>query len=305
MPRPIAVLLLLICTSLWGLAFVSQKVAMEHMQPLTFAGVRYVLGACLVLPLAIWEYRKMRASGATVSRKQWVQVAILSLAFFFGVWLQQAALLTTSITNGGFITSLYVIFTPIVTYVTLRARPHPIIYVGAPLALFGIYLLTGANLNSFTFGDLQLLLCAVCWGVQVAMLGELVRQTGMPIFISTINFWATAILALGGAFVLETPDLSGIAAGWLPIVYSGVGSTAIAFTLQAIGQRYVPPANAAIVLSSESLFAAAFGAWLLHERLPPLGYLGAAIIFVAIVTVEIVPALRKRRAAMLTVRQSN
>src|SRR5690606_29351504 len=161
--------------------------------------------------------------------------------------------------------------------------------------LTGIYLLTGADLRSFVIGDLQLLLCAVCWGIQVAMLGELVRQTGMPIFVSTINFWATAILALGGAFVLETPTWSGIAGGGMAIGYSGGCSTAIAFSLQAIGQRYVPPANAAIVLSSEALFAAAFGAWLLHERLPPLGYLGAAIIFVAIVTVELVPALRKRR----------
>ncbi len=305
MPRPVAVLLLLICTALWGLAFVFQKAAMEHMQPLTFAGVRYVLGACLVLPLAIWEYRKTRATGVTVSRKQWIQIGVLSLAFFLGVWLQQVALLTTSITNGGFITSLYVIFTPIVTYLMLRTRPHPIIYVGAPVALVGIYLLTGANLNSFTLGDLQLLLCAVCWGVQVALLGELVRQTGMPIFISTINFWATAVLALGGAFALESPNLSGIAAGWLPIVYSGVCSTAIAFTLQAIGQRYVPPANAAIVLSAESLFAAAFGAWLLHERLPPLGYLGAATIFTAIITVELVPAWRKRRSSPPILRQSN
>lgn len=305
MPRPVAVLLLLICTALWGLAFVFQKAAMEHMQPLIFAGVRYLLGACLVLPLAIWEYRRKAATGFMLSRRQWAQIAVLSLAFFLGVWLQQVALLTTSVTNGGFITALYVIFTPLVTFVLLRSRPHPIIYVGAPLALVGIYLLTGADFGSLTPGDLQLLLCAVCWGVQVALLGELVRQTAMPIFISTLNFWATAILALGGAFVLETPSLSGIAAGWMPIVYSGVCSTAIAFTLQAIGQRYVPPANAAIVLSSESLFAALFGAWLLHERLPPLGYLGAAIIFVAIMTVELVPAWRRRRSAAPILRQSN
>jgi drug/metabolite transporter (DMT)-like permease len=295
MNRPIAVGLLVLCTALWGMAFVFQKGAMQHMQPLTFAGVRYVLGSFLVLPLAIWEYRRRTAAGVVITREQWVRIAILSVAFFLGVWLQQVALLTTTVTHGGFITSLYVIFTPVVTYITLRKRPHPIVYLGAPMALVGIYLLTGARLDGFTIGDWQLLLCAVCWGVQVSMLGALVRETGMPIFVSTINFFATAILATGLAFVLETPTIGGITGGWIPILYSGICSTAIAFTLQAIGQQYVPPANAAIILSGEALFAALGGALLLNERLPPIGYLGAAVIFVTIVLVELVPALRGKR----------
>ena len=113
MTRPVAVGLLLLCTALWGLAFVFQKGAMDHMEPLTFAGVRYVLGAFLVLPLAIWEYRRRVAEGIVITPGQWQRIAWLSVAFFLGVWLQQVALLTTSVTNGGFITSLYVIFTPI------------------------------------------------------------------------------------------------------------------------------------------------------------------------------------------------
>jgi drug/metabolite transporter (DMT)-like permease len=303
MHRSVAVGLLLICTAIWGLAFVFQKNAMQHMEPLTFAGARYLLGACLVLPLAIWEYQRVTASGLIITRNQWIRIAVLSLAFFLGVWLQQVALLTTSVTNGGFITSLYVIFTPVVAFLISRTRPHPIIYVGAPLALFGIYLLTGARLDQLALGDLQLFLCAICWGVQVAMLGDLVRETRMPIFVSTINFFATALLSLAGAFVVETPNVEGIAGAWIPIVYSGVGSTAIAFTLQAISQRHVPPANTAIIMSSEALFAAVFGAWLLSERLPLVGYAGAAIIFVAIVLVEIVPALRGKLGS--TARESN
>ena len=120
MNRPIAVGLLVVCTALWGLAFVFQKGAMQHMQPLTFAGVRYWLGSFLVLPLAIWEFRRRTAAGVVITRQQWVRIGILSLAFFLGVWLQQVALLTTSVTNGGFITSLYVIFTPVVTYIIRR-----------------------------------------------------------------------------------------------------------------------------------------------------------------------------------------
>ena len=297
MTRPIAVLLLVICTALWGLAFVFQKGAMEHMEPLTFAGIRYFLGAFLVLPLAILEYRRQTARGVVITRPQWIRIGILSFAFFLGVWLQQVALLTTTVTNGGFITSLYVIFTPVVTYLTIRVRPHPIVYLGAPLALIGIYMLTGARLDQFTQGDMLLLAGAVCWAVQVSMLGRLVKETGMPVFVSTINFFATAILATIGAFALETPNLAGMSDGWIEILYSGVFRTAVAFSLQAIGQQYVPPANAAIILSAESLFAALGGALILGERLPPVGYAGAAVIFGAILIVELVPAWRERRDA--------
>jgi drug/metabolite transporter (DMT)-like permease len=297
MSRLAAAAVLLLCALLWGMAFVAQKGAMAHMEPLTFAFVRYFFGAFLVTPLAIREYRRQRTKGLVVTTGQWVRIGVLSVAFFIGVWLQQAALQTVTVTNGGFITSLYVIFTPIVTYVTVRTHPHPIVYLGAPLAVFGVYLLTGANLSQFTFGDFLLLIGAVFWAVQVALLGELVKETGLPIFISTVNFYATAVLAMVGAFTLEHPALGGITDGWIAIVYSGVFSTGVAFTLQAIGQQYVPPANAAIILSSESLFAALGGALLLNERLPPVGYAGAAVIFFAIILVETIPAMRAGKSA--------
>lgn len=297
MSRFAAALVLLLCAFLWGMAFIAQKSAMDYMSPLTFSFVRYFMGAFLVAPLAVVEYRKQRAKGVVVTSGQWWRIGILSLAFFVGVWLQQAALVTATATNGGFITSLYVILTPVVTYITVRRKPHRIIYLGVPLALLGTYLLTGADLSHFGIGEILLLCGAVTWAIQVAMLGELVQETGMPVTISAINFLATAVLALGGALVLEPIDAHGIVAGWIPILYTGIFSTGIAFTLQAVGQQYVPPANAAIILSAESLFAALGGAIVLGERLPPVGYVGAAIIFMAIVLVELIPAMRSRRLA--------
>jgi len=297
MSRSLAAGILLLCALLWGMAFIAQKSAMQHMEPLTFAFVRYFLGAFLVTPLALREYRRQRAKGVVVTTGQWWRIGILSLAFFIGVWLQQAALLTTSVTNGGFLTSLYVILTPVVTYITMRTRPHPVVYLGAPLAMLGIYLLTGTDVSKFTPGDIMLLFGAICWAIQVAMLGELVKETGLPVFISTVNFYFTAVFAMVGAFVFEHPSFGAAGSGWIEILYSGVFSTGVAFTLQAIGQQYVPPANAAIILSSESLFAALGGALLLNERLPPVGYAGAAIIFIAIILVEAIPAFAARRAA--------
>jgi drug/metabolite transporter (DMT)-like permease len=295
MSRLAAAAILLLCAFLWGLAFLAQKNAMQFMGPLTFSFVRYYMGGLVITPFAIAEYRRRHAKGLVVSTGQWIRIGVLSLAFFAGVWLQQAALVTATATNGGFITSLYVVFTPIVTYLLVRTRPHPIVYLGVPLSLLGIYLLTGADLSQLSTGELLLLACAFAWAVQVAMLGELARETGLPITISVINFYATAVLATVGALAFEQPSWSGILAGWLPVLYAGIFSSGIAFTLQAIGQQYVPPANAAIILSAESLFAALGGAVILGERLPPVGYVGAIVIFAAIVLVELIPALTARR----------
>lgn len=292
MTRPLAVLALLVATLLWGFAFVAQKSAMDHMGPLTFSAVRYILGSLVTLPFAVMEYRRRRVR---LTRRQWGLVAVLCLAFFLGVWLQQAGLTLTTVTNSGFLTSLYVLFVPIIAYLAMRLRPHPIVYVGAPLALIGIYLLNGASLDALNLGDGMVVLSAMFWGVQVFLIGHLARETGLPIFLSTVGFVAVGVLSALLAPVVETPDLSGIGTGWVEIVYSGVLSTAVAFTLQAIGQQHVPASNAAIILSAESLFAALGGALLLGERLSPIGYAGAGLIFFAIVLVETVPALRRRR----------
>jgi drug/metabolite transporter (DMT)-like permease len=295
MSRSVAALLLIVCTLLWGIAFLFQKNAMAHMGPLVFTAIRYSIGALLVTPLALAEFRRRRETAGPFTARRWGQVIVLLLSFFAGVWAQQAALQTASVTNGGFLTALYVIFTPIVSFVFARVRPHPIVYVGAPMALIGIYLLTGADFRAFTLGDGLLVVCAVSWAIQIAVLAPLVQETGMPVTLSAACFAATAVFSGLGMLVLEQPTWGAVSAGWIEILYTGVMSTAIAFTLQAIGQQYVPPANAAIILSAESLFAAAAGAIVLGERLPPLGYVGAALIFVAIVLVEAIPALRARR----------
>lgn len=297
MSRPVAALLLLICTMLWGFAFIAQKSAMDSMGPLTFAGVRYLLGGMLVLPLAIWEKRR---STLVLSSRQWMLILVMSLVFFMGSWLQQTGLATTTATNGGFLTGLYVFFVPVLGFLIFRNRPHPIIYACVPLALIGIYFLNGGGLASFNGGDGLIVFSAVFWALHVILLGVIARETGLPIFVSAVSFLIAGVLALSFAFVHETPTLEGISAGWIEIAYAGILSTAVAFTFQAIGQQHVPPANAAIILSAESLFAALGGALLLGERLPLVGYAGAALIFAAILAVEALPPLWARRQAHIS-----
>lgn len=297
MTRPIAVLLLLTATAIWGFAFVAQKSAMDHMGPMTFAGVRFLLGGLALLPFAWLEFRARRTAAAAITRRQWLLIGVLCLGFFIASATQQYGLLYTSVTNSGFLTALYVLFVPVIAFLAIRMKPHPVIYIGAPLALVGIFYLNGGHLSDFNIGDGLMVIGAVFWGVQVFLIGLLGRETGLPVIISAISFVAVGILSSALAFGFETPDLGAIGDGWIEIAYAGIMSTAVAYTLQAVAQQYVPAPNAAIVLSAESLFAALGGALLLGERLSPLGYAGATLIFVAIVLVEAVPAIRQRRIA--------
>jgi len=292
MPRPLATLLLLITTMLWGLAFTAQKSGMAEMGPLTFAAARYTLGTLVILPLVFWELRRRKL---VISRRDRGLTAILCLSFFAGVYLQQAGLVTTTVTNGGFLTSLYVLFVPLIALAWFRQGPHPIVWVSMPVAILGVFLLNGGHLDRFNLGDVMVIGSAVCWAVQVLLIGMLARSTGLPITLSVLCFAATALLSAIGSAALEAPTLSGIATSWVELLYAGVLATAVAFTLQAVAQQYVPSANAAIILSAESLFAALGGAVVLGERLPTIGYLGAALIFCAIILVESVPALARRR----------
>lgn len=292
MSRPVATMLLLACTMLWGFAFIAQKSAMDTMGPLTFSGVRYLLGGLIVLPVALWERRRRPHP---LSRKQWLQILAMSIAFFVGSWLQQTGLATTSATNAGFLTGLYVFFVPVLGFLLFRTRPHAIIFACVPAALVGIYYLNGGGLESFNDGDGLVVISALFWALHVILVGLVARSTGLPIFVSAISFLFAGALALGIALPVEQPSLDGILGGWMEIAYAGILSTAVAFTFQAVGQQYVPPANAAIILSAESLFAALGGALLLSERLPVVGYFGAALIFAAVLAVEAIPPLWERR----------
>lgn len=293
MPRPLAVSLLILTTMLWGFAFVAQKSAMDLMGPLTFSAVRYALGALAILPLVVWEYRR---NAKPVSARDWRVIAVIAVFFFLGVYLQQVGLTLTTVTNSGFLTSLYVLFVPLLALVVFRQKPHPIIWIGMPMALVGVYMLNGGRLDTFNLGDALVVGSAVAWAVQVYLIGTVSKRTGLPVTISVVCFAATALFSTIGALAIETPNLGAIGDGWIEIVYSGLLSTAVAFTLQAVAQQHVPPANAAIILSAEGLFAAIGGAVILGERLPIIGYVGAALIFFAIVMVEVWPAWRQRKA---------
>lgn len=292
MPRTQANLILLLAGLTWGMGFVAQSTAMEDIGPFLFIGLRFTLATVVVLPFAL---REARHSARPLDRQGLKGLLWIGVVLFLGMASQQNGLLTTTVTNSGFLTGLYVVFTPILAVLVLREMPHFIVWPCALLALGGIFLLSGGNLSALSQGDLLTILCAVFWAVQVILIGKFGKQTGRPLALSAIQFSVCAILGLTIAFVFETFDWVAIRAAGKEILFAGIFSSGVAFTLQAIGQRYTTPSQAAIFLSSESLFAALFGALLLGETMTGIGYAGCALIFLSMLLVEIVPELGKQK----------
>lgn len=298
MTRVQANLLLLLAGAIWGAGFIAQSTAMETLGPIWFIGLRFVLATVVATPFALWE--KARAA-TPLRRRDLAGFVLTGIALFAAAAAQQIGLLTTTVTNSGFLTGLYVVFTPILTVLALRRRPHWVVWPAALMASFGIFLLSGGALAALTAGDMLTILCAVLWSVQMICVGVHAGRSGRPLALSLVQFAVCAVLGCTAGFLFEPVSLSAIKGALPEILYAGLFSSGMAFIFQNIAQRYTTAPQAAIFLSSEALFAAAFGVMLLGETITPAGYAGCAIIFAAMLAVELVPELLRPRRANITV----
>lgn len=294
MSRLQANLILLLTAAIWGAGFVAQDTAMEHLGPLWFVGLRFLVAFFVALPLAIREDRR---ANKPFARREILTFVVIGLALFGGASTQQFGLLTTSVTNSSFLTGLYVIIVPLLSVIFLGRIPHWIIWPAAMLAVAGIYHLSGGSLSELTAGDLLTIVCACFWAVQVLLVGVFAPGSERPMALSAIQFLICGLGGIACAIALEPISLDAVLAAIPEILYAGLFSSGIAFILQIIGQRWTTAPQAAIFLSSESLFGALFGAALLGERIGMTGYVGCGMIFIAMVLVEIVPGLAKSKYA--------
>ncbi len=300
MPASLANLLLLLAGAIWGMGFVAQETAMDDMGPMLFIGLRFLLAGIVVLPLAI---REQRRSTARFGFSQFRRLSIVGIAFFLGITLQQIGITGTTVTNAGFLTALYVVMVPLILFFALREPQSVIIWPAAALMIAGIFLLSAGEMGTFTWGDGFVISSAVFWALHVILTRKIGLASGTPVTMATLQFLICGGLGLSGHFlashVFYTEPAASIPVIFeaLPeILYAGIFAGAFAFTLQAVGQQYTSAAAAAILLSSESLFAALFGAIFLAERLAMSGYLGCGMIFSAILIVELRSAFSRRRA---------
>ncbi|MGU3575809.1 DMT family transporter [Brucellaceae bacterium C25G] len=291
MSRHQANLLLLLAGMIWGLGFVAQSTAMASIGPFMFIAMRSVIASATIWPMAIVERRKAKKQ---LSRRDYLYFIVVGLVLLVGLAAQQVGLKTTSVTNAGFLTGLYLILVPVLGVLIFKSWPHRIIWPCSLIALLGIYLLSGGEMSALKEGDWLVMFGAVFWALQVLMISQ-ANRTGRPITLSAVQFTTCGFLGFVLAYILGEVDWASAAVTWKELLFTGVFSSGVAFTLQAVGQRYTTPPQAAIFLSSEALFAALFGAIFLSERLSFIGLIGCALIFISMLTVEILPMLLDRK----------
>ncbi|MCM2291245.1 DMT family transporter [Allorhizobium sp. BGMRC 0089] len=292
MSRFQANLMLLLAAAIWGGGFVAQSTAMAHLGANWFNAIRFGLAFASVLPFALMESRK---SHKPMTRREIIGFALIGLSLFAAQTAQQFGLKTTTVTNASFLTGLYVVIVPVLSVLVLNVRPHWVVWPSALMALFGILLLNGGSLSGMAEGDLLTILCAALFSVQILMTGRMMITTPRPLTLAGIQFLICAILGTMAGAALEPISLADIHASLTQVLYGGLFSSGFAFSLQIIGQRYTSASQAAIFMSSEALFGALLGALILHETLPVIGYVGCALLFLAMLTVELVPELYKNR----------
>jgi len=298
MTRRRASLLLLIAGATWGMGFVAQAEAMDSIGPYLFIATRFLVATLVVLPFAVREsYATAQTKKHRLSAGTWCRFALIGVVLFLGMSTQQTGLLTTSVTNSGFLTGLYVIFTPLLVVIMFRESLNRIIWFAAMLALYGIFLLSGGNISDLVVGDYLTIISAVFWALQVALIARFVGESGRPLALSFMQFAVTAVLAGLLAVLFEPFSWQAINDVLPNILYTGIFASGFAFTLQVIGQRYTSAPQAAVLLSSEAPFAALFAFILLGERIGPSGLAGCGLILLAMLMVELVPlcACRNRQ----------
>lgn len=299
-------LLLLATAAIWGFAFVAQRMGMDHVGPFTFNGVRFALGSLSLLPLVWLETRRpalarvgtVQGSGKTVLYGG----ALAGSVLFLGASLQQVGLVYTTAGKAGFITGLYVVIVPILG-LCWRQRPDAGTWIGAVMAAAGLYLLSVTEQFTIAFGDLLELLGAFFWAGHLLILGWLSPR--LPVIrLACLQYACCALLSLAVALVFESVALDAIRAAAWPILYGGLGSVGIAYTLQVVAQKDALPAHAAILLSLEAVFAALGGWLILGEILSPRAMVGCALMLAAMLISQLYATTLGRRRPPAKVRVS-
>ena len=260
--------LLFLVAMIWGFAFVAQRIGMDYVGPFTFNAVRFALGGLSLVPLLLITRGKPSKPASLMPQASartlfWGGVLTGGI-LFAGASLQQVGLLYTTAGKAGFITGLYVVIVPILG-LFWRQKTDAGTWIGVSLAATGLYLLSVTEAFTISFGDFLQLVGALFWASHVLVIGWLSPRIN-AIRLAFWQFMICSILSLITAIFVETISLDGIVQAAIPILYGGVGSVGIAYTLQVVAQQDAKPAHAAIIMSLETVFAA-IGGWLLLDEL--------------------------------------
>jgi len=275
-------LILLLAAIIWGFAFVAQKVGMDFIGPFTFNGIRFLLGAFSLLPLLPF-YKKFFGvpTGKVNMNKTISGGVVLGFVLFIAATFQQIGIIQSTAGNAGFITSLYIVIVPFIG-LFLKHKISNNVWVGAGLAVVGLYLLSVTSGMTLAPGDGLVLISAFFFAVHIILIGFYAPGSNV-LLLSIIQFTVSAFLNLLAALLFETLNFMSIKEAAVPLLYGGLLSIGVAYTLQVVAQRKVAPSKAAIVLSLESVFAVLGGWLILDETLTLRKFVGAVLMLTGLI----------------------
>lgn len=283
-------LILLLTATIWGVAFVAQSVGMEYIGPFTFNAIRCVLGGLVLIPV-ILVLKKKKETGAENQEKEdkktlWAGGIACGVILCIASNLQQFGIMEASVGKSGFFTALYIVMIPVIG-IFIGKRPGIKLWFCVALAVVGMYLLCMKD-GSFTIerADIMLLLCALAFSFHILVVDYFSPKVD-GVKMSCIQFFVCGVLSAVGMLFTETPDISNIQAAWLLLLYAGLLSCGVGYTLQIVGQKGINPVIASLIMSLESVISALAGWVILGQVLSPKEILGCVLMFVAIIITQI------------------
>lgn len=279
-------LILLLTAAIWGFAFVAQSSAMDSVEPFTFTGIRFCIGAMVLLPVIIIKdgKEKRRDTYKKTDRKTLIIAGVLcGLALFTGSILQQLGIAEGADTGkAGFLTAIYILLVPVIG-IFFKKKVALRIWLCVVMALAGIYFLSVKKSDGFALekADVLLIICAFAYSIQITLVDYFVNKTD-AVKMAALQFLTAGIIGLIFMIFTETPDRNSIMDAALPILYTGVLSSGVAYTLQIVGQKYSRPTEASLIMSLESAFALIGGMIILKQFPSGREWIGMGIMFVAI-----------------------
>lgn len=280
---------------IWGTAFVAQSVGMDHLGPFTFNGVRNFIGGIALIP-CIMILKKIDNSRETIEgTKKDLMIGGIAcgLCLFAASSLQQIGLQYTTTGKAGFITAFYIVLVPVFG-IFLRKKIGWKVWTAVVLAVIGLYFLCITEKVSVAYGDILIFICAIIFSIHIIVIDYFSPKVD-GVKMSCIQFFVCGIASLIPMFVLETPTIGGILLSVGPLLYAGILSSGVAYTLQIIGQKNVDPAIASLILSLESCFAVLAGWIVLGQRLSIRESIGCILMFIAIILAQL-PERNKKKS---------
>ncbi|MCK5396730.1 MAG: DMT family transporter, partial [Thermoplasmata archaeon] len=280
-------LLLLVTAIIWGFAFVAQRMGMDHMGPYAFNGIRFALGAFSLVPFIIWQSRKQPVESIKKPPRNLLIIGGLTAGFlvFFGASFQQVGLMSTTAGNAGFITGLYMVIVPVMG-LAIGQRTNKGTIIGISLAVLGLYFLSVTEDFTIAWGDVLVLIGAFFWAAQVLVISYFSPKLD-PFKLAFMEFLICSILSMIVALAIEEITWEGINGAAIPLLYGGLASVGIAYTIQVFAQRKTTPSHASIIMGMEAVFAVIGGWMFLNEMLSFRGFIGCGLMLAGMIVSQL------------------